>query len=141
MDNFLTAEELWAADDIREDTLFVPEWGKRVRLRALTLEQMAQLANKATRRGSNGQDIIDRELSVALTVIYGMVEPKLTEADSHRLSEKSANAITRIVQAINALGATEDAVNGAVKSDASELNGALSIFTGTRVENDEGDPH
>src|SRR3954471_4958768 len=140
-EGFLTAEELWAADDIREETLFVPEWGKKVRLRALSLEQMAELATKATRRGPNGQDIIDRELSVALTVIYGMVEPQLTEADARRLNKKSANAVTRIVQAISALGATEEAVNGAVKSDASELNGALSVFSGARVEDDEGGAH
>lgn len=135
-DDFLTAEELWAADDIREDTLFVPEWGKKVRIRGLTLEQMAALATKVTRRMPNGQDAIDRELSVALTLIYGMIEPKLSELDAHRLSEKSASAVTRIVQAINALGVTEEAVDGAMKSTAPELNGALSVFPGARVGDD-----
>lgn len=139
--HMLSADDIWAAEDIREDTLDVPEWNGKVRIRALTLEQMAQLANKATRRGPNGQDTIDREMSVALTLIYGMIEPKLTEADAHRLREKSASAVTRIVQAINALGATEEAINGAVKSNASELNGALSVFTSARVEDDAGDAH
>lgn len=140
MDNqeFLTAEELWAVDDIKEDALFVPEWGKKVRIRGLTLEQMATLATKVTRRAPNGQDTIDRELSVALTVIYGMIEPKLSEFDAHRLSAKSAGAVTRIVQAINALGVTEEAVNGATKSTAPERNGALSILAGARVGDDAG---
>lgn len=136
---FLTAEEIWDANDIREDSVVIPEWGgKKVRIRALTLEQMATLATKVTRRGPNGQDVIDREASVALTLIYGMIEPKLSEIDAHRLSQKSAAAVTRIVQAINALGVTEDALDGATKSTPPELNGALSVFTGARTGDDAG---
>src|SRR4051794_39839347 len=109
--DFLSADEIWNADDIREETVDIPEWHGKVRIRALTLEQMSMLATKVTRRAPNGQDTIDRELSVALTLIYGMIEPKLSEFDAHRLSAKSAGAVTRIVQAINALGVTEEAVN------------------------------
>lgn len=136
--DFLSADEIWNADDIREETVDIPEWHGKVRIRALTLEQMSILATKVTRRAPNGQDTIDRELSVALTLIYGMIEPKLSEFDAHRLSAKSAGAVTRIVQAINALGMTEDAVNGAAKSAAPERNGALSILAGARVGDDAG---
>src|SRR5690349_19807671 len=111
---FLSADEIWSADDIREQTVEVPEWPRRdgspgkVRVRGLTLEQMSSLANKASRRNpTGGADIVDRELSVALTLVYGMVSPKLAEADVKKLREKSAAAITRIVQAISALGPTE----------------------------------
>ena len=138
--DMLSADDIWGAEDIREEEIDVPEWHGRVRIRALTLEQMAQLAMKVTRRGPNGQDTIDRELSVALTLIYGMIEPKLSELDAHRLSQKSAGPVTRIVQAINALGVTEEAVNGATKSTAPELNGALSVLPSARVGNDKGRP-
>lgn len=138
-DEFLTADELFEYDDIVEETLSVPEWGnKKVRIRGLTLQQMAALANKATRRDPRtGQDVLDREMSVALTVIYGMVQPKLTLDAVDKLRFKSAAAVTRIVQAINALGPTQDAIDEAAKSPASELNGAVSVFPGARAGNDE----
>ncbi len=137
----LSAADIWAADDIHEETLRIPEWnGGSVRIRALTLEQMAHLATRSTRSNpiAGRPDIIDRELSVALTLVYGMIEPKLTEADVPKLLAKSAAAVTRIVQAINALGVTEDAVSDAAKSDASQRNGALSVFTGTGTGDDAG---
>src|SRR3954471_5857192 len=136
MDNFLSADQIWAADDIREQDLDVPEWHGKVRIRALTLEQITHLASRVTHRMPNGQENIDREQSVALTLIYGMVNPKLSESDAARLRDKSASAVTRIVQAINALGVTEEAINGAAKSDASELNSALPVFAGARVGDD-----
>lgn len=137
-EHMLSADDIWAVDDIREDVIDIPEWRGKVRIRALTLEQAAMLASKVARRGPNGQDTIDRAMSVLLTLIYGMIEPKLNELDAQRLSEKSASVVTRIVQAINALGVTDEAVNGAAKSDAAELHGALSILTGARAGDDAG---
>ncbi len=135
-DQFLSADDIWAADDIREETIEVPEWGGKVRIRGLTLEQIAALATKATRRDARGQEMIDRETSVALTLIYGMVSPKLSELDVARLRAKSASACTRIVQAINALGPTEDAVLDATKSVTAQSNGAVSVFPGARAQDD-----
>lgn len=138
--HMLSAADIWAAHDIREETLNVPEWGGDVRIRALTLEQMALLATRSTRTNpiAGRPDTIDRELSVALTLVYGMVEPKLAEADVPKLLAKSAQAVTRIVQAINALGVTEDAIDGAAKSDAPQRNGALSILAGSGIGDDAG---
>src|SRR5580765_8033107 len=100
-EGFLTAEELLEYDDIREEVIAIPEWGnKKIRIRGLTLQQMAALANKAmVRDPRTGQESADREMSVALTLIYGMVEPKLSLSDADRLRFKSAGAVTRIVQA------------------------------------------
>jgi hypothetical protein len=133
---FLSADDIWAADDIREGEVEVPEWGGKVHIRGLTLQQMAALANQASKTLPNGQANVDRELSVALTLIYGMVEPRLALNDVPRLREKSAAAVTRIVQAINALGPTEEAVDAALKSDAGQLNGAVSVFPGARAGDD-----
>ncbi len=136
--HMLSADDIWAAHDIREDTVAVPEWGGQVRIRALTLEQMATLATRATRSSpiAGRPDIIDREQSVALTLVYGMIEPKLTEADVPKLLAKSASAVTRIVQAITALGVTDEAVEDAAKSDAAQRNGSISVLTSPRTGDD-----
>ena len=132
----LSADDIWAAHDIREDVVSVPEWGGNVRIRALTLEQMATLANRATKRQPNGQEAIDRETSVALTLVYGMIEPKLSEKDVPKLLAKSANAVTRIVQAITALGVTDEAVTDAAKSDAAKRNGQIPVLPGAGTGDD-----
>ena len=137
-DEFLSADELLDYDDIHEEVLTVPEWGNRkVKIRALTLQQIAAAANKSSERNPRtGQDVLDREKMVAYTVIYGLVQPKLTLDALERLRFKSAAALTRIAAAINALGPTEEAVDSALKSDAVELNGTFSILPGPRTGDD-----
>jgi len=135
---FLSEEELLNFDDIQEEVLTIPEWGnKKVRVRALTLEQMTALANRVSKRDPRGgPDIIDRELSVTLTLHYGMVEPKIKAENLARLKAKNAAVITRIVQAINALGPTQQAIDEAAKSDEAGLNGAISVLASPRVTDD-----
>lgn len=138
-DEFLTADELLDFDDIREEVLEVPEWGnKKVRIRGLTLQQMAALATKATRRDARGVETVDREASMALVLIYGLVQPKLGLDAIDRLKFKNAGAVTRIAQAINAMGPTEDAIADATKSTTPELNGQVSVFPGARTGDDQG---
>ena len=139
MENYLSAESIWSANDIQESEVDVPDWGGKVKIRGLTLEQMSTLATRVTHRNvRTGQDEIDRELSVALTLIYGMVEPQLTEADAAKLSTKSAAAVTRIVQAINALGPTTEAIEAATKSNAPERNGSIPVLPGAGASSDAG---
>src|SRR6187551_3218851 len=99
----LTADDIWAADDIEEKVIDVPEWGGSVKIRALTLKQIANVAMKAIRTNAQGVQETQRELSVIMTLQEGMIEPKLSPQEARKLSEKSATAVTRIVQAINAL--------------------------------------
>lgn len=134
----LTAAELWAIEDTPERTIEIPEWnGRSVRVRGLTLQQIAAIADKATRRNPRTNvDEQDRELMAAYTIIEGMVEPKLTPADIGRLRTRSAIAITRIVQAISSLGMTEESIMDADKSARNGLDAALSIFPGASVGQD-----
>lgn len=136
----LTAEEIWAAEDTPERTIQIPEWNDRsVRVRGLTLEQIDRVARLSTQRDPRTQvETQDRSLLAAYTVIEGMIEPKLTREDVGRLRQRSATAITRIVQAISSLGATEEAVREADKSPGNGLHPALSIFPGAGVGHDEG---
>lgn len=139
-EDFLTAAELWAIDDCPERTIDVPEWNNRkVRVRGLTLEQIASVAQRATRRDPRTNvEEQDRALLAAYTLIEGMVEPKLTAADIGRLRTRSATAVTRIVQAITNLGANEESVNEADKSVRNGLDAALSIFPGATTGQDAG---
>ncbi len=136
----LTAAELWAIDDTPERIIEIPEWSNRqVRVRGLTLEQIALVAKRATHRDPRTNvEEQDRALLAAFTVVEGMVEPKLTTADVGRLRTRSAAAITRIVQAISSLGASEDAIDAADKSLGNGLDAALSVFPGVAIGQDAG---
>jgi hypothetical protein len=137
--HILSADEIWAAKDIEEKTIEVPEWGGSVKIRALSLHQIAGIAQKAIRTNpQTGRDEMNREVSMVLTLQEGMLEPKLSPQDARRLAEKSAGAVTRIVQAINALGATEEAVDEADKSVWPEPDAPLPVRVGTRVGHDVG---
>lgn len=138
--HMLTAAELWAIDDTPERTIEIPEWNNRqVRVRGLTLEQIASVANRGTHRDPRTNlEVQDRALLAAFTIIEGMVEPKLTIADVGRIRTRSAAAVTRIVQAITNLGASEDAIVDADKSTGNGLDAALSIFPGVAIGQDVG---
>lgn len=133
--HILTAAELWAIEDCPEQTIEIPEWNNRsVRIRGLTLEQIASVANRATHRDPRTNvETQDRALLAAFTLIEGMIEPKLTMADVGRIRTRSAVAVTRIVQAITNLGVSEDAIADADKSAANGLNGALSLLPGASI--------
>lgn len=138
-ETFLTADEILAADDIPEDTVEVPEWGGKVRVRGLTLKQLSAIAQKAIRRNpQTGQDETNREISVLLTIQAGMVNPKLSNQQLQRLSEKSGAATTRVLQAINALGPTPEAVSEAEKSFFVEPDAPIPVRIGARAGNDLG---
>lgn len=126
----LTAAELWEIDDTPERTIDIPEWNNRsVRVRGLTLEQIANVTKRATIRDSRTNvEEQDRALLAAYTLIEGLVEPKLQITDVARLRTRSATAITRIVQAISSLGATEEAVREGDKSSGNGLDAPLSIL-------------
>jgi len=138
----LTAAEILAADDIEERWVDVPEWRGRVKVRALTLKQMAVAASRASRRNpQTGLETPDRELAMLYTLQEGLVEPKLSPQDVKRLGEKSAAAITRIVQAINAMGPTQEAVDEADKSLQSKPDSTVSVRAGAGTGDDLAEAH
>lgn len=134
----LTAEELFAAQDIDEQDVFIPEWGKSVRVRSLTLHQVAQITKAATRRMPNGTEDTDREQQSALMIVAAMVTPKLTAADVPKLKLKSAKAITRIVNAIANIGPTEEGLEEADKSVSDGPDAGIRVFPG-RPAGDDGE--
>lgn len=124
---FLSAEDIWAARDIAEEVVEMPEWGGRVKIRALTirksleLQKQAQVWNQRTRSYDQDTDKL-----YMLLLLHGIVEPALTLDDLERLAEKSAVSTTRIVTAIQRVsGLSEEAVREADKSVRQESTASV----------------
>ena len=138
---FKSPEDILDIDDIREDVIYVPEWQTKLRIRGLTLEQIAQVAVRATRRDPRtGQDVFDRKAGMAFTFIYGVIEPKFAPASIGKLYQKNAGVVSRIVNAINALGPTEEGVVEAEKSPDNGHTSTVPIPISIGPWNDSGDP-
>ena len=116
----LTAEEIFAADDIEERVVEVPQWGGAVRVRGLTQEGSATLRKKAMRINPiTKKDEMDTQVLEALLFIEGVIEPKFTMADYGKLQGKSMAAMSHVLKEIMDIsGLSEAAVADATKSDA-----------------------
>lgn len=107
----LTYEEIISAEDIRNQTLDIPEWGGAVRLRTFTKD--VELAMRSQARGPDGS--VDSEKLEMLMLVYGVVEPELTYEMIPHLRTKNAAVIDRILAGIvelNRLGG--DAIDKAI---------------------------
>lgn len=141
----LTADEIWAAKDIEERILEVPQWRKAdgspgaVKIRTLTQKQSGDLRRKATRTNPvTRQTEMDNDLLEALLFTEGVVEPKFTMADYGKLQEKSMAAVSAVLRAVmDASGLSQDSVSDATKSTGERANAALRILPGAGVEDDE----
>lgn len=136
----LTADDIWAAKDIEERTVEVPQWGGAVRIRTFSKRQFNLLMSKAQHKNARtGQMDTDNELLEALAFTEGLIEPKFTLEDYERLIDKSAAAMTVITKAIlDASGFSEQAVAEAKKSLEPEPNGQIRVSPGARAEDDAG---
>ena len=115
----LSVEDIFAAPDLQEQVVQVPQWGGAVKIKTFTRKQIGEITKQATHRDRfTGKDVTDNDLMEALTFIQGVVEPTFTLEDYERLrNEKSIGALMVIIKAINAAsGLTEDAVIAAGKS-------------------------
>lgn len=138
--SFLSAQEIFDADDIEERVVIVPQWKRKsgeqgaVKIRTLTQKQSGAVRKRATDK-RNGQ--IDNDLLEALLFVECVVEPKFTMADYGRLQDKSMAAISLILREIlNASGMSAEAVVDATKSVAEESDAALRILSSNGTEED-----
>jgi hypothetical protein len=115
----LTSDELDAiliADDLGTEVVAMPEWGTgiAVRIRGLSMEDIYRARAAIAEAGVEGAErdrIRDREWLLA-----AILEPKLTAAQAEKLIGKSADAVLRLINRINAL-------NGASQEVAERLAG------------------
>jgi len=112
MSRLLTRQEILSIRDIRTETVFVPEWGGTVRIKAMTGKErdawetaLFQIDGKDVKM--NKENL--RAKLVALTVVDEAGQRLFTEADVEALGSKSAAALDRIYQASQKLsGLTPD---------------------------------
>ena len=111
MTNVLTRDAVLSANDLQTDMVDVPEWGGAVQVRGLTLSEVNNVVQLATKKGAT--NTLD---SAIWTFIRGCVQPQFTDMDFDELKKKNA-VLLRVVKRINELsGMTES--GGAAIADA-----------------------
>lgn len=88
----LTDAEIFAADDLKETVIDVPEWGGGIRVKQLPRERWRAIAKEA-----NGTGEWDQELFELLLFIDATIEPNLTDDRVEELRKKNAQLIDRLV--------------------------------------------
>lgn len=141
MDNvrILTKDEIWAADDIVEDVVAVPQWGKDrgVKIRTFSKKQADKMRRDATVKDRFGKESVDSEKLEALLFVEGVVEPLFDLADYVKMLEKSAVAVSLILRAIMAAsGMSEAAVADADKSNGARSDAGIRLLPVNGTEND-----
>lgn len=137
--HILSAAEIFAAQDIEERTVPVPQWGGAVRIRTFSKKQADEMRKRATRKDRFGKETVDNEALEALLFTEGVIEPKFDVSDYEPLQEKSAVAISNILKAImDASGLSDTAVTEATKSSETERNGQVRVSPGARTRHDTG---
>ena len=136
--HMLTAEEIWAAKDIEERTVDIPQWGGAVRIRTFSKKQADSMRKRATHQDRfTKQDVVDNEMLEALLFVEGVVEPAFTLDDYDRLQEKSAVAVSLVLRAImDASGLSQLAVSDATKSAENGSEPEVRVSLGQGIEDD-----
>lgn len=128
MSKILSRSDILGCDDMRSQTLEIPEWGGSVRIRSLTgAEREAFEANLY--RLVDGRRELELENFRAKLAAACIVDEEdrqiFSAADVLALAKKSSVALARIFNAAEALnGMHADAVAGAQKNSASGPTGA-----------------
>lgn len=95
---YLTADQIFEADDILETDFFVAQWDGWVRLRQLTVQDEYDLRRQAL----VGNEIDDALLD-ALVVSFSMLNPAIPVDRARELLRKNRGAISDILKEINRL--------------------------------------
>jgi hypothetical protein len=110
--NVLSAEELFAAPDITEEYVEIPEWKGGVMVRAITKGQ-----HQTARKRSMRKNDVDPDLFEINLLEVGLSAPKLSRDEIAKLKEKKAGAVERIIAAILRIsGLNEEAAAEADKA-------------------------
>jgi len=115
----LGREAIFAAEDLRDETIDVPEWGGKVRVRALTGAERDQYEQSITtnRGGTVTMNLANaRAKLVALTVIDDDGQRLFSDTDAAELGNKSAVALNRVFESAQRLsGLTGEDVEALTK--------------------------
>ena len=133
----LSADDIWAAKDIEEREVDVPQWGGAVRIKTFSKKQAEAMRKRATVKDRVGNESLDNAMLEALLFTEGVIEPKFALDDYDRVQEKSAVAVGTVLKAImDASGLSQLAVTEATKSAEAGSNGTVRVSPGAGTEDD-----
>lgn len=91
----LTAAEILALNDVREDEVFVPEWDTTVTVVGLTKQQQIEINARSKVNGET-----DEEKAQQYMWMDGVKEPAFAEDQLPQLFQKNAGAVDRVLKRI-----------------------------------------
>lgn len=113
MAEFLTIDEILAANDLPTEVVEVPEWGGSIKVQGLSraaydaIAKAAEVAVPATGPGQVAGSKRDDDKFSDLLFLNCVIEPKFTEDHIPALRGKSLGALNRVYQAIGRVLQTE----------------------------------
>src|SRR5262245_32340552 len=117
---FLTSEQILAAKDLEEAVIDVPEWGGKVRVRALSYADLRIIRDKATKNGEFDLGVFEIEMVGA-----SCIEPVFRKDQLLALPAKNRVPIARIVLQVSQMSGL---FYGVVSDE--EVAGAAAGFPG-----------
>jgi hypothetical protein len=108
---YLTADQILAAEDIATDDIEVPEWGGTVRVKGLTVHDLNEANRLATVAGE-----VDAEKITCMVLVFGCVEPRFTPDQVGLIAQKSAAVVNRLGGAIFRLSGIGDTTPQALEA-------------------------
>ena len=135
----LSADDIWACQDIEERDVYVPQWRGSVRIKTFSKRQIDQMNAAARIRDRFGKESLDSVRLEAQLFCAGVIEPHFEPDDYERLKDKSGVAVSTILNAIiTANGLSELANAEATKSLVAEPRTANGVPPGARARDDAG---
>lgn len=112
--SFLTREQILEADDLKTETVPVPEWGGEVIVRTMTGGEYSRFEKYIIKSGDEQDEQTDltniRAKLCSLTIVDEAGEKIFSEEDIIELAKKSAaalNRVSRVAQKLNVIGADD----------------------------------
>lgn len=117
MSKVLTAEDIFAAQDLTEDLVAVPEWGGDVRLKQLSAKATIEMTKEI-------EDPANKGLGMFLVLVHMALKEDGSKAftvdDIEKLKTKNFNILNRLQMAALKLNRSGAASGVALKKDLSE---------------------
>jgi hypothetical protein len=119
----LTREQILAADDLKRETIPVPEWGGDVIVKSLTGAERDAFEDSVVKQRGKSRELNLRNARarlVSLSLIDEAGNRLFTDADVELLGKKSAAALDRVFSAAQRLsGLTENDIDELAKNSGS----------------------
>ena len=101
--NFLSVDAILAAKNLREKEIEVPDWGGKVKIRALSKGQQIKVRKEAVKNG-----VINDELLEGLILVTGVVDPNLEPHHIPDLLEHSSGSFDFVLSEVMAISGMAD---------------------------------